>query len=73
MIKQEEIREGKSRILAVGHIINGVPENWQFDCMGLIPAITIYADGEILYAGYSIPQLELISKDFFEPLIEGGK
>ena len=55
----------KGKILAVGYIINGIPANWQFDCLGKIPAVTITADKQIFYAGYSISELEEISKEFW--------
>ena len=55
----------KGKIIAVGHVINGIPENWQFDCEERVPALTITADGQMLYAGYSLPELEEISRDFW--------
>jgi hypothetical protein len=55
----------KGKILTVGHIINGKPENWKIDCEGMVAAINITANGQILYAGYSILELEKISKDFW--------
>ena len=55
----------KAKILAVGYVIKGNPENWSFDCCEVVPAVTILADGQILCAGYSIPELEQISKEFY--------
>ena len=56
----------KGKIIAIGHIINGEPENWQFNCEGKIAAIEITADSQILYAGYSISELEQISNKYWE-------
>ena len=55
----------KGKIISVGYVINGVPENWQFDCLEEVPAVTISADNQIFYAGYSIAELEQISKEFW--------
>jgi hypothetical protein len=53
----------------VGHIIDGVPKGWTFDCLGKLAAWTIIRgrdnDDKKLYAGYSIPELEQISQEFW--------
>ena len=55
----------KAKIIAVGHVINGQPENWSFDCEGKGAAIEITSAGQMLYAGYSIAELEKISKKYW--------
>ena len=55
----------KGKIITVGHIIDGKPENWQFDCQMKIVAVEVTAAGQLFYAGYSISELERISKDFW--------
>ena len=60
----------KGKILSVGYIINGIPECWQFDGLGICAALEIAADGELFYVGYSVLELEKISNEFWGSKIE---
>ena len=59
-----EVRQ-KAKIIAVGYIINGKLENWKFDCIGLVPALEVTADQQVLIAGYTMAELEQISEDYW--------
>ncbi len=66
------MNQPKGKILSIGYVINSLPENWQFDCMGEVPAIIINASGSILYAGYSIQELKKISNGFWGNEVESN-
>lgn len=51
----------KGKIITVGIIENGVPLNWHFDCtQSDVAGIEIQPDRSILYAGWSIAELQEI-------------
>ncbi len=54
----------KAKILQIGKIVNRNPVNWSFDSYSNIPALNITGKG-ILYYGYTIEELEWISKAKF--------
>ncbi len=54
--------KARGKIITVGNIINGEPEGWLFDCKRKVPALEFKADGNVLYAGYSISELEKIMR-----------
>ena len=62
---RDKMERQKGTITHFGFIVDGKPKNWGFDCMGAVPVLGITADGEMLYAGYSVLELEQLSRDFW--------
>lgn len=62
---EETMERVKGKIITVGYVINGQPENWAFDCEGKGAAVEITGDNQVFYAGYSVPELEKISKEYW--------
>lgn len=48
----------KAIIKKVGAMVDGKPTGFAFDCLGTVPAIEIKADGQVLYGGYTVGELE---------------
>ena len=56
------LKSKKGKILKVGTVDDGTPNNWGFDSDG-VPALQINTDtGDILYSGYSVEELQFIAR-----------
>lgn len=68
---QEARRNGgvlKGKITHVGTFgFDGQPTGWEFDCLELVPCITVLASGETLLAGYSKDELWTIMTQGTQP------
>ncbi|MEO6001272.1 MAG: hypothetical protein ABIN89_30755 [Chitinophagaceae bacterium] len=54
----------KAKIIQIGKIVDRNPVNWSFESYAIIPALSISGKG-ILYHGYTVEELELISQAKF--------